>query len=84
MSIDPQRLEALTRVLTKAEAEARIVGYQRGWDHAAAVNAYGGDVRDEVAYADVPERFKAAETDHWFTAGWMEGVTDYGDAMDES
>lgn len=54
--------------------EATETGRDRGWSHAAFIDAYGGDPHTEP---DVPPWFATVAT--YYTAGYADGVTAYLD-----
>jgi hypothetical protein len=68
---------ALIKGLTAAEREARIVGFNQGWDHANYADTFQEEISEEPTGGRIPERFKVAGVEHYFTSGWAEGVDDF-------
>jgi hypothetical protein len=58
----------------KLQNEATEIGHDHGWNHAAFVDAYGGNPHAEP---DVPLQFAPVTT--FYTTAYAEGVTAYLD-----
>lgn len=61
-----------TDPIRELETEATECGFDRGWTHAAFIDAYGGDPHAEP---EVPPWFVTAAT--YYSAAYAEGVHAY-------
>jgi hypothetical protein len=61
---------------TALAAEATEMGHERGWEHAAFVEAYGGDANEAP---EIPARFASVAT--YYSAAHSEGVERYGNGQ---
>lgn len=69
--------------LSEREAETRLLGESRGFDHANYVDAYGGEIGEEPT--DMPGWVEADETlVMWFRDGWTRGVERFEREQEES